>query len=202
VSTGESKANSAVRAMPHAIVEAAASGDLPEWAQAIEVRREHMARVSHLLRRWAEQRGEADQEVVRWVALGYLHDMMRDGDPAAMRAMVDPAFASLADKALHGPAAAVRLRECGVEDDELVHAVEYHTLGSRGFRDLGKALYAADFLEPGRKTEGEWQAGLRERLPFELEAVVREIAGARIAYMIERGRPVRAETTDFLKSMV
>jgi 2-amino-4-hydroxy-6-hydroxymethyldihydropteridine diphosphokinase len=188
--------------MPHAIVEAAASGDLPEWAQAIEVRREHMARVSHLLRRWAEQRGEADQEVVRWVALGYLHDMMRDGDPAAMRAMVDPTFASLADKALHGPAAAVRLRECGVEDDELVHAVEYHTLGSRGFRDLGKALYAADFLEPGRKTEGKGQAGLRERLPLDLGAVVREIAGARIEYLIERGRPIRVETADFWNSLV
>jgi 2-amino-4-hydroxy-6-hydroxymethyldihydropteridine diphosphokinase len=196
VSTGESEY------VPHPIVQAAASGDLPEWAQAIEVRREHMIRVSHLLRGWAEQREETHQEVARWAALGFLHDMMRDAEPAVMRAMVDPTFASLSDKALHGPAAAVRLRECGVEDDELVHAVEYHTLGSRGFRDLGKALYAADFLEPGRKTEGKGQAGLRERLPFELGAVVREIAGARIEYLIERGRPIRVETADFWNSLV
>ena len=194
--TGESEST------PHPIVQAAASGGLPEWAQASEGRRAHMARVSQLLRSWAEKRGEIDQEVVRWAALGFLHDMMRDADPAEMRAMVDPTFASLTDKALHGPAAAVRLRECGVEDDELVHAVEYHTLGSREFRDLGKALYAADFLEPGRKTESDWQAGLRERLPSELEAVVREIAEARVGYLIEKGRPVRAETTGFLRSMV
>ncbi|MFG1691596.1 hypothetical protein ACGF5M_05540, partial [Gemmatimonadota bacterium] len=129
--------------------------------------------------------------------------MMRDADPAVMRAMVAPEFASLTDEdALHGPAAAVRLRECGVEDEELVHAVEYHTLGSRDFCDLGKALYAADFLEPGRKKENEWRVGLRARLPSELEVVVREITEARVGYLMERGRPIRAETTDFLRSMV
>ena len=202
MSTRESESTSAAHTMPHPIVQAAASGDLPEWAQASEGRRAHMARVSQLLRSWAGQRGEIDQEVVRWAALGFLHDMMRDADPAVMRAMVDPTFASLTDKALHGPAAAVHLRECGVEDAELVHAVERHTLGSREFLDLGKALYAADFLEPGRKTAGEWQAGLRARLPSELEVVVKEIAGARIGYLIERGRPIRAETADFWNSMV
>ena len=169
-------------------------GVLPPWTVAGAKRRAHMARVSELLGHWAAERDEPDHERVRWQAVGYLHDALRDADPKELREHVDPQFRGLPGKVLHGPGAAHLLRKKGVEDGELLHAVAYHTLGSEDFGSLGFALFAADFLEPGRKIREDWRAGLRKRAPGELEAVVREILSARIGYLLKKGRPLRPET--------
>ena len=84
-----------------------------------------------------------------------------------------------------------------MEDDELIHAIRFHTLGSADFGNLGFALYAADFLEPGRKVRENWRAKRRRRAPTELKGVVREILAARIGYLLEKGRPLHPRTTDF-----
>lgn len=186
----------------HPIVWEASRGVLPEWARASDVRVEHMARVAELMSDWARRRGEPEDEIARWTSVAYLHDAMRDADPEEMRTLVDARFAVLPDKILHGPASAALLKRSGVEDREIIQAVELHTLGSAGFRDLGRALYAADFLEPGRTMRDEWRAGLRERLPQELDQVVREILGMRIGFLVERGRPLRPETAEFWNSMI
>jgi 2-amino-4-hydroxy-6-hydroxymethyldihydropteridine diphosphokinase len=156
-----------------------------------------MARVAALLREWAEERGEPPQEVARWAAAGYLHDALRDADHEGLREAVGPPFQELAGKVLHGPGVAQRLREEGVQDEELLHAVAYHTLGSPGFGLLGMALYAADFLEPGRKQEDEWRCSLRERASRELVEVVKEVLSARIRYQVEKGRPLNPATVGF-----
>jgi 2-amino-4-hydroxy-6-hydroxymethyldihydropteridine diphosphokinase len=153
-----------------------------------------MGRVSKLLGDWAEKRGEPDHERIRWQAVGYLHDALRDEAPKRLREQVDPEFRELPGKVLHGPGAAHRLRKEGVEDGELLHAIAYHTLGSEEFGVLGFALFAADFLEPGRKIREDWRARLRKRAPGELETVVKEILSARISYLLKKGRPLRPET--------
>jgi HD superfamily phosphohydrolase YqeK len=63
------------------------------------------------------------------------------------------------------------------------------------------ALYAADFLEPGRSLREEWRAELRGRAARELEAVVKEILSARIGYLIGKGRPLHPETVGFWNRM-
>jgi len=153
-----------------------------------------MARVASLMGEWARTREESAAEASRWVAAGFLHDALRDEDPEVLRSQVDVPFKELPGKVLHGPGVARRLRDEGVEDGELLHAVSYHTLGSAGFGTLGFALYAADFLEPGRRIREEWTAALRERAPVDLDEVVREILSARIGYLLERGRPLHPET--------
>ncbi len=156
-----------------------------------------MARVAELLRAWAGDRGEKAAEVCRWRAAGYLHDALRDADPAHLRTEVDDPFRELPGKVLHGPAVAARLRSRGVEDEELLHAIAYHTLGSGEFGSLGMALFAADFLEPGRKRRLRWRADLRDRASRELEEVVKEILLAKIRYQVEKGRPVHPATLSF-----
>lgn len=84
-----------------------------------------------------------------------------------------------------------------MKDDELIHAIRFHTLGSAEFGNLGFALYAADFLEPGRKMKENWRSKRRKRAPTELKAVVTEILAARIGYLLERRRPLHPRTTDF-----
>jgi len=181
----------------HPLIEAAAEGQLPDWTEARNGRRKHMARVAQLLRSWAEERGDLAREIGRWTAVGYLHDILRDADPEEIRPLVEPAFRDYPGGALHGPAAAQRLREEGVEDEELLKAITLHTLGSAEFGDLGMALFAADFLEPGRKFREKWRGDLRRRFPGDLQGVVRDVLAARFRNQLDRGRPLREESVAF-----
>ncbi len=181
----------------HPVLRDAAKGKLPSWANAGEKRREHMDRVAKLMRDWAKARGEPKVEVTRWLAAGYLHDALRDESHESLRAQVDPVFRDLPGNILHGPGVARKLIEDGVEDVELIHAIRFHTLGSAEFEKLGFALYAADFLEPGRMMKEQWRAEKRRRAPAELKGVVTEILAARIGYLLEKGRPLHPRTTDF-----
>jgi HD superfamily phosphohydrolase YqeK len=156
-----------------------------------------MERVSTLLTAWAEQYGLEEEERLRWAALGYLHDALREDDPETLRPHVAPAFAHLPGRLLHGPAAAERLRVEGVGDGEFLNAVAFHTLGHPALRVMGRALYAADFLEAGRDLLNEWRGELRGRMPEELDDVVRQVLGARIGHLVELRSPLRPETVAF-----
>ena len=177
------------------IVREAAEGRLPAWTQAKPKRREHMARVAALMREWAEAMGLPADEVARWSAVGYLHDALRDADPDELRPEVPAGFRELPGKLLHGPAAAERL--AGEADEEMLDAIRCHTLGCPRFRTLGRALYLADFLEPGRTFAPEWTESLRRRMPREMDAVLREVVEARIGHVSENGGILHPETTAF-----
>lgn len=156
-----------------------------------------MARVAELLEDWAGRRGESSLEHARWRAAAYLHDTLREEDPEVIRPELSSEFQKLPGKILHGPGAAIRLAREGVEDQELLHAIRFHTLGSAGFKALGLALYAADFLEPGRKRRRAWRERLRRRAAGDLQGVVREILADRIHYLLKKGRPVHPKTMEF-----
>lgn len=58
---------------------------------------------------------------------------------------------------LHGPVGAFLCRrEFGVEvvDDEIYHAIQYHTTGCEGISLLDKIIFLADLIEPGRSYQG------------------------------------------------
>lgn len=189
--------------MAHPVVERAARGDLPAWSEVGEKRRRHVERVAALLEDWAWAARLEDEDRTRWVAAGYLHDAAKDAEPGRLREVLDGRpEADFPEPLLHGPAAAALLAEDGVDDDELLLAVAYHTLGHPRLGHLGRALYAADFLEPGRELRNAWRADLRGRMPGELDAVVTDILRARIQHLLEGGRPVRPETLAFWNTMV
>ncbi|HUP51103.1 MAG TPA: HD domain-containing protein [Longimicrobiales bacterium] len=187
---------------PHALVLAAADGRLPEWAVAGPERRAHMGRVAGLLDAWAEELGLPQADRARWRAAGWLHDALRDEDADALRPLVPERFRSLPGQILHGPAAAACLADEGVTDEELLQAVTFHTIGHAGLGALGRALYAADFLEPGRTFLNEWRGELRSRLPEELDAVLVEIVRARLEHLADRTTSVLPETRDFWNALV
>ncbi len=180
----------------------AAEGRLPEWAAAGPARRAHMERVSALLGSWAEQLGLDASERLRWRAVGFLHDALREADPVRLREEVPPALRTLPDAALHGPAAAERLREEGVRDEALLDAIAYHTIGHPSLDTLGRALYVADFLEPGRAILPEWRAALRRRMPSDLDEVTREVLGARIRHLVDRGVALHPATVAFWNAVL
>lgn len=186
----------------HSVLTAAIRGDLPDWAVAGDKRRAHMARVSRLLERWGRQMGLAKDQVARWQAAGHLHDALRDAPPKRLAGVLPRRFRRLPPGAYHGPAAAHLLRREGVRDREILHAIRWHTLGSRKFAMLGKALCAADALEPGRPRRRQWRKELRSRFPSEADEVLTEILRHRIDYLLRARQAVHPRTLGFWNSLV
>lgn len=187
--------------MTHPVVERAADGQLPDWAELDEKRRRHVERVAGLLEDWAIAAAVPTGERTRWIAAGYLHDALKGASAAELRALLAGDGREFPEPLLHGPAVAARLRADGVDDEDLLTALAYHTLGHPDLGRTGWALYAADFLEPGRNDMKEWRAALRARMPGGMAEVVREIVSARILHLLERGLPLRWETVEFWNRM-
>jgi 2-amino-4-hydroxy-6-hydroxymethyldihydropteridine diphosphokinase len=182
------------------VVSAAARGELPAWAVASPERRAHMGRVATLLGEWAGALGLPEREREEWAALGYLHDALRDAPEAELRDEVPEHFRDLPGPLLHGPAAAERLD--GTVSPALLAAIRYHTVGHPSLDRAGKALYLADFLEPGRDFELDWRDGLSRRMPGGLDEVLVEVVAARIRHLLDGRRPIRAETAAFWSALV
>ena len=186
----------------HPWIAAAAMGTLPDWAVARKKRRAHIARVATLLREWGEIRGEDPRDIERWSAAGHLHDVLRDADPSELRAGLSKPLDQIPDEVIHGPAAADRLRLAGVDDEPLLTAIAFHSLGSPDFDDIGKALYVADFLEPGRKIQPVRRARLRSEMPESLDSVTQAVVGRRIQFLIKKRRFVPPETLGLWNALV
>lgn len=161
---------------------------LPAWAQVTPERREHIERVVALLDTWANDRGVDANERARWVRAGWLHDALRD--------------APLGDPFAHGPAAADRAAADGEHDQGILDAVRYHTIGCAGWDEVGRMLYLADFLEPGRPYDAEARATLTRKVRTQRDAVLQEVARRRLGWVLRSGWPLPAETVAFWNSLV
>lgn len=179
----------------------AARGRLPDWAEASPERRAHMERVADLMGEWARALGMADMDVVRWRAAGWLHDVLRDAPAERLRQRADDRFRDLPYKVLHGPVAAARLEEEGCGDAELLDAIRFHTLGHRSLGRLGRALIAADYLEPGRSSHAAWRANLRSRAGADLDGVVRAVVRAKLERGLEAGLPLGPELVELWNTL-
>ena len=184
----------------HPLVEAAGrEGRLPEWARCGEGRREHLERVAELMDGWAGELGLSDRDRTRWRAAAYLHDALRDADPAELREETDLDWPG---SLLHGPVCAGRLRAEGVDDQELLEAVTYHTVGRPGLGRLGDFLYLADFLEPGRSILPRVRERLRAILPAEPDEALLSVVALRVAHRLEIRGSLRPETLGFWNALV
>jgi HD superfamily phosphohydrolase YqeK len=67
---------------------------------------------------------------------------------------------------------------------------------------VGRILYCADYLEPGRAFQREQRAELARRLPGDLGGVLLEVARSRLLHLVESGWPVLEPTYRFWNSLV
>jgi len=175
----------------------AAQGDLPKWAIAGNKRRKHIQRVAKLMAKWSRKLGMSIEDQARWTAAATLHDALRDAKPSKLRPLVDYSLRNVPDKILHGPAAAARLADEGVLDEEVLLSVAYHTLGHPELTLMGRCLCVADFAEPGRPRLRTWRDELLKRMPRDPDAVVRDVFRSRIRFLVEGGHPIHASTVGF-----
>lgn len=183
------------------VVESAAQGILPDWAEVKLKRRAHIERVAVLIGEWGTALALPPHERQRWLAAAWLHDALRDARPESLRPLVAEEFGDWPVPLLHGPAAAARLKADGVGDQELLRAVAYHTVGHPEFDTCGRVLYLADFLEPGRTFDPVGRAVLRARMPHEIPAVLCDVLRSRMAHLISSRKKIRRETVSFWNSV-
>jgi predicted HD superfamily hydrolase involved in NAD metabolism len=99
----------------------------------------------------------------------------------------------MADKVVHGPAAAALLaRDYSVADPEVQEAVALHTLGRPGMGALATILYCADKLEPGRDRLDE--SNRRRCLALPLDGMLLAVVEGVVGWLKEQGRAVAPET--------
>jgi 2-amino-4-hydroxy-6-hydroxymethyldihydropteridine diphosphokinase len=181
-------------------VERAAAGELPSWAEVKPKRKAHIERVALLVAEWALARPVDEAERKRWLAAAWLHDAFRDAQPETLRPLLSDEFADWPGPLLHGPASAAKLRGEGETDEPLLRAIAYHTVGHSEFDAAGRALYLADFLEPGRTFDPVGRAVLRARMPQDENSVLREVLRNRMAHLITSHKKIRRETVAFWNS--
>lgn len=167
---------------------------LPSWAVVTPKRHAHIQRVVALLDRWAERLQLPPRERRRWAAAGWLHDALRNASESELREWTDEPGPT---KLLHGPAAAAHARQDGITDEELLQAVAWHTVGHADWGQLGMALYAADFLEPGRPFLEETRAELTTRYADEPDVIFREIVRLKLEHLLEAGTALHPLTDAF-----
>jgi 2-amino-4-hydroxy-6-hydroxymethyldihydropteridine diphosphokinase len=158
---------------------------LPSWSLVSVKRREHIERVVALLDRWATEMRVGEDEASRWLAAGVLHDALRDAPETMLRTLSGDGVRPL--DLLHGPAAAARAEQDGERRADVLDAVRYHTVGSIGWERTGRALYLADFLEPGRKFLQPERAQLAERVPRDFDGAFRDSVRLRIERSLQQG---------------
>lgn len=185
---------------PVAVLRAAARGQLPGWAEVSRSRRAHIERVGRLLQEWAETLDLPTRDRDQWIAAAWLHDALKDAPEERLRSLAPPEFRDAPAGLLHGPAAATLVEPAG--DESVTRAIRYHTTGHPDLDRVGKALYAADYLEPGREDDSGRRADLRSRMPDDFDAVILEIARDRLLQLIENRRPIRPETAAFWSTLV
>lgn len=172
---------------------------LPEWAQANDKRRAHIQRVVGLLRAWAAAMRLDAAEARAFADAGLLHDALRDAPERELRAITGDHSSPLG--LLHGPAAAIVLAGRGETRPEVLDAVRYHTVGHGGWGRVGRALYMADFLEPGRKFAKQDRYYLSLQAPTAFDATFRQVVRMRLEWSVREGNLLFPETVTLWNSL-
>jgi 2-amino-4-hydroxy-6-hydroxymethyldihydropteridine diphosphokinase len=165
---------------------------LPAWARVSERRLAHIERVTALLDQWATELGLPDDEARAWHDVGVWHDALRDADEHELRSWAGDAPWPLS--VLHGPAAAGRLIHDGEARRDVLEAIRWHTLGNPAWVRTGRALYMADFLEPGRPFARAERAFLAKHLRQDFDGVFRQVVQLRLEWTLREGKPLFPET--------
>ena len=172
---------------------------LPEWAVVGEKRRAHIGRVTGLLDEWAEKMRLDAAVAQAWHDAGRWHDALRDASPEVLRPMVgDP---DMPDALLHGPAAAARLALEGESRRTVLDAVRWHSVGSPQWDRTGRALFMADFLEPGRRFMHADRAFLAAQLPHNFDGVFRQAVCMRLEWTLREGNRIFPATVELWNSV-
>jgi HD superfamily phosphohydrolase YqeK len=173
--------------------------ELPSWAIVTDRRRAHIERVTGLLDGWARALHLRPAEAQAWHDVGRWHDALRDAEEPQLRALAANNDAPLGT--LHGPAAAAILTRDGEARPDVLEAIRWHTVGHGAWARTGKALYMADYLEPGRPFAQNDRAFLATHVILDFEGVFRQVVRHRLDWTLREGKALFPETVALWNSV-
>ncbi|WP_059171209.1 bis(5'-nucleosyl)-tetraphosphatase (symmetrical) YqeK [Bacillus sp. FJAT-27445] len=93
----------------------------------------------------------------------------------------------------HAPAGAFLVKkEAGIEDQEVLDAIRYHTSGRPGMSTLEKIIYLADYIEPGRSFPGVEDTRTLADTSLDL-ALIQSVQNT-ISFLLKKNQPVYPDT--------
>ncbi len=132
---------------------------------------------------------------------GLLHDVLKEADREETFFYVDKYIIPLTvleeatPKLWHAIVGAEFIKnELGIDDDEIINAVRYHTTGRKNMTLSDKILFIADFISADRDYDGADE--MRERAEKSLECAMDMGLSFTITDLVENGKAVHPDTID------
>jgi putative HD superfamily hydrolase of NAD metabolism len=158
----------------------------------------HSVNVSKEAVRLAEKYGG---DVARAELAGLLHDVMKDTGKKEQLALIEKYGVKLnevernAPKLWHAIAGAVYVRKIlGINDDDIVNAIRYHTTARAGMSLLEKIIYIADYTSEERDYKGVEK--MRKASNVSLENAMEEALAYGIEIRAEEHSAIHPDTFD------
>lgn len=161
-----------------------------------EKRYKHILRVTETAEKLAKIHG-VDVEKARTAAL--FHDICKYKDNArlwkeAERLNVkDLGSFKAFPQVLHAYVAAEAARvDYGIEDEEILRAIRYHTTGTENMSPVEEVVFLADYLEPMRNFDGVDE--LRKKAEADLKEAMAASLQGNLLFLIKQGTAVHLDT--------
>lgn len=147
----------------------------------------HVLRVEKTALKLAELY-DGDKERVSIAALA--HDYAKERPDEEMRDLIisenlDLEMLQYGNNVWHGPIGSVLMKnELQLEDEEILEAIYYHTIGSPKMSKTAQLIYVADFIEPKRSFKGVAMA--RDLASKDLKETISFIASHTLSQLLKR----------------
>ena len=172
-----------------------------------EKRYEHVKRVTKCAVEMAKIYGVPVEKVE---ASAWLHDVAKFFDLSVMIDLTKGKYPEVADKmsqstaVLHGFAGAEFVRQnyelFGIDDEEILDGIKYHTIGCENMSTLAKIVYLADAIEEKRSWEGVEKA--RELAKTDLDEAIKFEIEEKLKYLLAKDSIIHPNVIKFRNSII
>ena len=172
-----------------------------------EKRYEHVKRVAKCAVELAKIYGVPVEKVE---TSAWLHDVAKFFNLSVMVDLTRGKYPEVADKmsqstaVLHGFAGAEFVRQnyelFGVDDEEILDGIKYHTIGCENMSTLAKIIYLADAIEEKRSWEGVEKA--RELAKTDLDEAIKFEIEEKLKYLLAKDSIIHPNVIKFRNSII
>ena len=138
---------------------------------------------------------------------GLLHDVMKEADREETIALSEKYGIEMTELEKNAPklwhamtGAAFIKNELGIDDEEIITAVRYHTTGRADMTLSEKILFIADFISSDRNYNGVEE--MRQKAEVSLECAMLEGLSFTIADLVENSKAVHPDTLDAYNDII
>ena len=168
-----------------------------------EKRLRHCLGVERAARELAEHFG---LDVEKAGLAGLLHDYAKKVSDEEFLSLIDkyrldPDLKNWGNNVWHGLVGIYNIQEdLGIEDAEILRAIEIHTVGSGTMSELDKVVYVADYIEHNRDFPGVDKA--RELAQQSLNQAVAYETARTVEHLANKGMPIYPQTLETYNAFV